>query len=96
MDTATRVLTVYSGALAAVLLGFLFLIARFYERTSGERSHYRWFLAPAGLFLIAAARYAITGGYTGDPFGDLCLLLGGISLIALGYFLSRLMMGRRR
>ncbi len=96
VDVAGRVLTIYSWALMGALLLFLYAIARFYQRTAHERSHYRLFLVPLVIFLAAAVRYAWLGRVTGDVLGDLLLLLGGVSLFALGSFLNRLMMGRRR
>lgn len=91
-----RVLTLYVWALICVLLLFLYLIARFYQRTTRERSHYRLFLIPLSLFSVAGLRYAWTGSIAGEPFGDLLLFAGGVGLFGLGFFLYRLMMGRRR
>ncbi len=95
-DALGRVLGVYAWLLVAALLLFLYGIARFYQRTARERSNYRLFLLPLTFFVAAAVRYAWLGGVTGDPFGDGLLFLGGVSLFAVGSFLDRLMMGRRR
>jgi hypothetical protein len=95
-NALTPWLTLYAWALAALLLIFLFRIARFYQRTAAEPSHYQLFLIPLGLFAGAALRYAWLGQFTGDALGDLLLFAGGLTLFALGAFLSRLMMGPRR
>lgn len=91
-----RVLTIYTWALAGVLLLFLFGIARFYQHTARERSRYPLFLIPLVLFVAAALRYTLIGGLSGDWLGDVLFCVGGISLFALGLFLDRLMMGRRQ
>lgn len=93
---AERILTVYIWALVSALLLFLYGIARFYQHTARERSHYQLFLAPLALFIAAGIRFAWIGSLSGDWFGDALLGLGGVCLFALGIFLDRLMMGRRR
>ena len=95
IDLAQRALTLYIWALAAALLLALYGIARFYQRTAGERSFYQLFLLPLALFLAAGLRSAWTGRFGEDIAADVLLFLGGISLFAVGYYLHRLMMGRR-
>jgi hypothetical protein len=89
----------------AILIGFLFLIGRFYELKFGQKSNYQWLLLPLALFVIAGLWDAfLTNSYTGDPLldfvgaigPDLLLLLGGLVLLALSYSLYRMMMGRKR
>jgi len=77
-----------------VLIAVLYRIARFYQITSGRRSLYRWFLVPLALLAAAAVMDVLV---IGEPnlIGDALLLLGGISLIGLGYNLLRLMTGSR-
>jgi hypothetical protein len=94
-DSVERVLALYAWGLVNVLLLMLYRIAQFYQHTAGERSHYRWFLVPSILFGFAAVRYLWVGGFTGDPLGDLLLFMGGVGLFGLGFFLDRLMMGKR-
>jgi hypothetical protein len=97
METITSALTIYNWGAVAVLLVFQFLIARFYEKKSGQRSRYTFFLVPALLFLAAAARYAFgVGDLAGDMWGDSLLFVGGGILAALSAFLFRLMMGDKR
>jgi hypothetical protein len=69
-------------------------IARFYEITSGRRSRYQWFSVPLILLAAAAVLDVLLGGEL-NAFGDVLLLVGGASLIGLGYNLLRLMMGSR-
>jgi hypothetical protein len=97
MKIVNSALTYYNWAVVAVLLIFQFLIARFYEKKSGQRSYYALFLIPALFFLAASARYAFrVDDVAGDVWGDSLLFIGGGILIALSALLSRLMMGGRR
>ncbi len=97
MKIISSALTIYNWGVVAVLLIFQFLIARFYEKKSGQRSYYIVFLIPALLFLVAAARYAFwTGDLAGDIWGDSLLFVGGGILAALSAFLFRLMMGGKQ
>jgi len=97
MKVINSALTLYNWGVVAILLVFQFLIARFYERKSGQRSYYVIFLIPALLFLFASARYAFwVGDLAGDVWGDSLLFVGGGILITLSAFLSRLMMGDKQ
>lgn len=90
-------LTLYNWGIVAVLLVFQFLIARFYEKKSGQRSFYAFFLVPALLFLAASVRYAFgTDDLAGDVWGDSLLFVGGGILAGLSTMLFRLMMGGKR
>lgn len=90
------ILTLVFWSIVAILLVFLFAIARFYQVTSGQNSRYRWFLAPIVLFGAGAVRYATRGDIRGDVLGDILSVAGSIVLIALASWLLRLMMGGRR
>lgn len=97
MNVLSSVLTLYNWAIVALLLVFQFLIARFYEKKSGQRSFYVFFLVPALLFLIAAVFNLVTDGdLAGNVVGDGLLFVGGAILAALSTFLFRLMMGGKR
>ena len=97
MMVVTSALTLYNWGVVAVLLIFQFLIARFYDKKSGQRTYYALFLVPALLFLVAAARYAFwVGDLAGDVWSDSLLFFGGGILVTLSAFLSRLMMGGER
>lgn len=95
----------YCWAVAALLISFLFLIGRFYEIKLRQKSYYQLFLIPFLLFLVAAIWYALfardsAGARLYDFVGvfgpDLLYAIGGLVLIALGYYLHRSMMGGRR
>jgi len=89
-------MTLYSGILAAIVIGFLFFIARFFEEKAGQRTYYAVFVAPVCLFLLAAARYAFGNqDLVGDFWGDALLFGGGVSLVVLVNRLRRLMVGDR-
>ncbi|MEJ2207414.1 MAG: hypothetical protein P8129_00050 [Anaerolineae bacterium] len=99
------ILILYYWVAAAILILFLYLIGRFYERRYRQRSYYQLMILPLGLFVIAAIWDAfLTNGYTGDPLldfvgalgPDLLGLVGGTVLILLCYSLFRTMMGGRR
>lgn len=75
----------------AMLLMFLLLIARFYQKFSGESTYYRLFLVPVILYGAAGARYASISRMTGDIVGDLLLAVSGFTLIGLCLYLYRQM-----
>jgi len=90
------VFTVVFWGIVALLLVILYAIARFYQITSGQPSRYGWFVAPIALFSAGALRYAGLGDFMGDALGDLLMVAGGVTLIALAAWLLHLMMGGRR
>ncbi len=97
MKIISGALTLYNWGVVAVLLVFQFLIARFYEKKSGQRSWYALFLIPVPVLLVAAARYAFcTGDLAGDTWGDSLLSIGGGILVILNVFLYQLMMGDKQ
>ncbi|MFZ5916775.1 MAG: hypothetical protein ACOYZ7_07575 [Chloroflexota bacterium] len=91
------VLTLYNWGIVAVLLAFQFLIARFYEKKSGQRSLFPLFSLPALLFVAGALWTTVKGGdLAGEAIGDGLFFIGGAILVALSTFLFRLMMGGKR
>lgn len=97
IEILNSALILYNWGIVAGLLVFQLLIARFYEKKSGQRSHYALFLIPASLFLIASVRYTfVTNDLTGDAWGDSLMFIGGGILAALSTLLFRLMMGGKR
>jgi hypothetical protein len=94
MVALNAVLTLIAWSLISVLIVVMNRIARFYQITSGRRTYYRLFWLPLGLLLLAALL-----NMSADPLIDLwrdaLLLVGGITLIGLGYYLLQLMIGSR-
>jgi hypothetical protein len=90
------VLTVVFWGIVTALLVILFAIARFYQATSGQSSHYRLFIVPMLLLGAGALSYAVRGDFIDDPLGDVLMLSGSFILIALAARLVNLMMGGRR
>jgi hypothetical protein len=98
-------LILYSWLVAAILILFLFLIGRFYEKRFGQRSAYQLLLVPLVCFVVAAIwDIFLANKDTGDPLldfvgalgPDMLFLVGGLALVVLGYALFRTMMGGRR
>jgi membrane-associated phospholipid phosphatase len=77
----------YGWFTLAALLMFLLLIARFYQRFSGESTYFQWFLMPILLFGAATVRYTSIDQIAGDGLGDILLVVGGA---ALGFLCVRL------
>jgi hypothetical protein len=90
-----QILTIYIWFGLSVLIFLLALIARFYERLSGQRTYYQWFAFPVLTFAGATVRLVSLDQVAGDPWGDGCLLVGGISLAALCMHVYRLMTSGR-
>jgi len=92
-----RLLTIYEWAAIGVLIAFLWRIAYFYERTSGQRVGYRLLIVPALMLGAGAAWYLIYNGeFIGEPVGDLLLFGGGVLICLFGLRLQELMTGERR
>ena len=87
-------LTLLAWGIVCGLIAVLFRIARFYHISSGRRSYYPLFSVPLVFFALGAVLYAALGR-TANIWGDACMLLGGVSLIVLSYYLLRLMTGSR-
>ena len=97
INIASGILTIYIWGVVCILAYCLFAIARFYEQKAGQKSYYVVFLVPIVLFAGAAIRYLwIVPQIAGDPWGDIMRFTGGIALMSSGYFLLKLMMGKRK
>ena len=88
-------LTLYIWGVVGVLIILLNRIARFYQLTSGRKSYYQLFWAPLICISLGALRYATQGMLTSDILGDSLMLIGGVLLSGLGYYLLKLMTGSR-
>jgi len=91
----SQLLMLYSWFALAALLFFFMLIARFYEKFSGEKTYFRWLVFPAALFGIATVRYASVDLVTNDPIGDIAMAAAGILLITLSIHIYRRMTSGR-
>jgi hypothetical protein len=81
-------------ALAALLL-FLLLIARFYQKFSGQRTYFQWFAIPIVTFGAATVRYASIDQVAGDGLGDILTGFGGVVLGVLCVYLYKVMTRNR-
>jgi hypothetical protein len=97
MMSINLILITYSWVIIVILLFFLFLIARFYERKAHQKSHYQLFLLPLALFLFATLRYVFlfASNFVGDLLGDTLFFVGGVATTIFGYRLLNLMTGGR-
>lgn len=96
MDWISRILTLLAWLGVATLLILLYRIAYFYEVSARQPTHYRWFLAPLVLLGLGGLRYTWVNMVAGDVIGDSLLMAGGFTLVLLGMFLLREMMGGRK
>lgn len=95
MNILLRVLAalIWSGILFMIFL--LWRIARFYERSSGQRVYSWLFLLIMGLFLGGAGWYIIANPhFVGIPLADGLLCAGGILSLLGTFILTRAMMRR--
>ena len=95
MNILNGALSLYIWVGLTALMIFLYRIARFYQATSGRRSYYQLFLVPIVLLFVGGVRYATLGILVGDGLGDGLMVMGGLSLIGLGYYMLKLMTGGR-
>ncbi|MBI5670034.1 MAG: hypothetical protein HZC41_18725 [Chloroflexi bacterium] len=93
--SVSQFLTLYVWFPLAILLVFLLLIARFYQKFASEPTYFRLFGVPIVLFGAATLRYSSLDQIGGDVLADLLLAAGGVILIGLSLFLYRLMMRNR-
>lgn len=76
-------LALYSWFPWVAILAFMLLIARFYQRFSGQRTYFWLFIAPMILSGIYAVRYASQERISGDALLTLFSVLGGVLLLLL-------------
>jgi len=87
-------LVIYAWFPLASLLGMLLLVARIYQKFSGQRTYYWLFLVPVVLFGVAAVRDA---GSPSQPDVLVALLSfsGGVVLMGLSLLLAYLMLSNK-
>ncbi|MBX3063950.1 MAG: hypothetical protein KF726_13290 [Anaerolineae bacterium] len=93
--TAHQLLTVIAWFLMAILIGFVVLIARFYEDVSGERTYYPVFFVSILCFAGASARSAFTNAIDDDLLATGLWIIGAVSLAVLSLYLYNLMTSKR-
>jgi len=77
-DAFSQLVVLFGWFLLVGLIVFIMLIARFYQRFSGESTHFRLYLIPIVLFGIQAVRQ------TNFPHDLLSNLLAGVAGVVLG------------
>ena len=92
--TVHQILTVFAWFLMTIIVGFLILIAKFYEDVSGERTYYLGYTVPILCFGGASARYAFNNNIGDDVFANLLWVIGGVTLAFLSVYLYNLMIRR--
>jgi len=88
----SQILSLYTWFPLAIILAIYLLIARFYHRFSGKRTHFWLFGLPILFYGMSFVRYASIPAVTGDPFGDVAGAIGGLILIGLSTRLTYQMM----
>jgi len=89
-------LVLYTWFPLAVLLLFMLLIARFYQKFSGERTFFWLYILNAILFGAMCVRYASMGIVVGDIVSDILALLAGSLLIFLVLLLRFRMINKKK
>ncbi len=92
-DGFSQLIILYDWFLRVGLIVFLLLIARFYQRFSGEKTYFRLFLIPIVLFGIQAVRQT---NFSEDAVGNLLSAAAGVVLIFLCALLYRRMTTGRK
>jgi len=89
--TPNQILLLYLWFPLAMVIAIMLLIARFYQKFSGDRTLYKLYLIPLVLFGFSVVRYASIDHILGDWLGDLLSGVAGIALIGLCVLLYHLM-----
>jgi len=89
MVSLNQFLTLYMWFPLAGLLFFALLIARFYEKFSGQKTYFRLLLLPIVVFGIWSVR---TASNPDDVIGALLSVVAGLPLIVISMRLARLML----
>ncbi len=96
MQIAEAVLIVYSLAATGMLLVFLWRVAFFYEKTSGQHVGYHILVLPALLLAAGMVWYIVRDvAFIGQSIADILLCGGGAFVLAFGFRLQDLMTGER-
>lgn len=94
LHVTKQILAIYSWLVIGIMLFFLWQVAGFYERASGQRVGHRFLLLPGVLLAGGVIWYLLhDSDFVGQPLGDLLLCGGGILLLLFSNRLQRLMTG---
>jgi hypothetical protein len=97
MQIVAYILAIWSWLVIGVLIAFLWRVAYFYQKTSGQRVGQLLVLVPAVLLAAGSILYLVGDvGFVGNPVADLLLFSGGLSLVVFGVHLRELMTGERQ
>jgi drug/metabolite transporter (DMT)-like permease len=96
LESLHQFLTLYQWFALALLILFVALIARFYERFQQKPTYYRLYAVSVALLGAFAVRDASMPPRVPDPISEALLLLGGGVLLALLAHLARLMLSVSR
>lgn len=97
MQAAQLGLGIWTWAVIGALFYFLWRIAYFYEKTSGQRVGYSQLIVAALLLIGGAVWYlARDVDFVGECVGDSLLIVGGLLFVLFGLRLQELMTGERR
>jgi hypothetical protein len=92
----SQFLSLFSWFVLAGLLFFVLLIARFYQKFSGERTYFFLFGVVIILFGISTVRYTSLRQISGDWVADILSFIGGVMLITLSIRLYTKMMTQNK
>jgi hypothetical protein len=96
MQILEYILSIWSWVVIGMLLVFLWRIAYFYQKTSGQRVGYYFLIVAAVLLASGAVWYLVVNvDFTGEPVADVLLFGGGLLLFVFGGRLQELMTGER-
>lgn len=90
-----QILALFMWFPLVIILAIYLLIARFYQRFSGKRTHFWLYTVPILLYGGSFVRYASIEQFVGDAFGDLLAALAGVVLMVLTTTLYLQMMKNR-
>jgi hypothetical protein len=97
MQIVAYILAIWSGTVTGVLIFFLWRVAYFYQKTSGQRVGQWLASVPAVLLAAGVILYLVYDvRFIGEPVADLLLFGGGLALVVFGIHLRELMTGERQ
>jgi hypothetical protein len=91
-DAFSQFVILYGWFLLVGLIVFIMLIARFYQRFSGEKTYFILYLFPIVLFGVQAVRET---NFPHDILGNVFAAVAGVMLLGLSLFLYWRMTAKR-